>query len=75
VTKRLSDIAKERSVEIKGIEGGLGIRQRLCELGLHPGERVTIEKTGILGGPFMLKVGDHHIAIGRGLARKIIVED
>jgi Fe2+ transport system protein FeoA len=46
----------------------------LCELGLHPGETVSVEKRGILGGPLMLKVGDHHIAIGRGLAERILVD-
>lgn len=74
MTKRLSDISTNEEVTVRAIEGGVGIRQRLCELGLHPGERVRIEKSGIFGGPLMLRVGEHHIAIGRGLAKKIIIE-
>lgn len=74
MTKRLSDILPGSSIRVRCIEGGLNVRQRLCELGLHPGETVTVEKSGILGGPLMLKVGDHHIAIGRGLAERILVD-
>jgi ferrous iron transport protein A len=74
VSKRLSEIPSGGNARIRGIEGGLNIRQRLCELGVYPGESVLVEKTGILGGPLMLKVGDHHIAIGKGLAQKILVE-
>ena len=74
MSKRLSEISSGGHAKVQGIEGGLNIRQRLCELGVYPGESVLVEKTGILGGPLMLKVGDHHIAIGKGLAQKILVE-
>ncbi|MHC1605321.1 MAG: FeoA family protein [Candidatus Methanofastidiosia archaeon] len=75
MTKRLTEIDVGKSVKIKSIEGGLGMRQRLCELGLYPEEKVTIKNSGILRGPIVLKVGEHQIAIGRGLANKILVEE
>ncbi|NLY45773.1 MAG: ferrous iron transport protein A [Tissierella sp.] len=46
-------------------------RKRLYELGLNKGAKVTMVKNDI--GPVILNLYGHKLALGRGLASKIIV--
>jgi len=61
-----------RRCRVVNIVGGLGITQRLYEMGLTPGSVVEVESSG--GGPVVVKVRGVSIVIGRGMASKIIVE-
>ena len=55
------------------IRGGMGIRRRLTDMGLHPGSHLkVISNSG--HGPFVISVGDTKLMIGRGMARKIMVD-
>ncbi len=55
------------------IEGGRGIKSKLFNLGLTPGIKIKIiSKNG--WGPIVLKVRDGKIAIGRGMAEKILIK-
>lgn len=52
--------------------GGRWIRRRLSALGLCPGTKVTmIQNAG--WGPVILGVMDSRVALGRGMAQKILV--
>ena len=46
-------------------------RKRLYELGLNKGTKITMVKNDI--GPVILSVHGHKLALGRGLASKILV--
>ena len=46
-------------------------RKRLYELGLNKGAKVTMVKNDI--GPVILNLYGHKLALGRGLASKIMV--
>lgn len=46
-------------------------RKRLCELGLNRGTKVKMIKNDF--GPVILNVNGYKLALGRGLASKIIV--
>jgi len=60
-------------LRLVGIEGGRRLRRRLAELGLNPGSVVRVVQRQS-GGPLILAVkGDARMAIGRGMAHKIIV--
>ncbi|MDI9642251.1 MAG: FeoA family protein [Archaeoglobaceae archaeon] len=59
-------------VRIKEIIGGRGFVCRLADLGLAPGQVVEVLSNG---PPVIIKVKDTKIAIGRGVARKVIVEN
>jgi ferrous iron transport protein A len=64
--------AKEgEEYEIVGINGGGGIRRRLEEMGIFPGRKIKLISNS--AGPLMLGIGDNRIAVGRGIAFKIIV--
>ena len=54
--------------------GGHGIIGRLDELGIRPGRKVTKLSSTLFRGPVMLRVNNTQVALGFGMAKKIIVE-
>lgn len=67
----LSMIAPGQRIRLVEITAGRRLRRRLTELGLTPG--VEIEIVQDQGGPLLLAVRDTRLALGRGMAHKIIV--
>ena len=63
-------------LRIKEIAGGHGIRRRLMALGLHKNDLVELDSKSILGGPILIHnlTSDTSVAVGRGIARNILVE-
>ncbi|NLA50257.1 MAG: hypothetical protein GX876_12460 [Bacteroidales bacterium] len=58
-------------VILEKIEGGVGLNNRLSSLGLTPGTELCIIQD--TGGPLLVSVRDSRIALGRGVAHKIMV--
>ena len=56
------------------IQGGRGLINRLSALGIRPGQRVTKVTSAFMRGPVTIQVGNAQIAIGYGMAKRIIVE-
>ncbi len=56
------------------IQGGRGLINRLSALGIRPGQRVTNVSSMFMRGPVTVQVGNAQIAIGFGMAKRIIVE-
>jgi len=54
------------------VQGGHGVKRRLSVLGLNPGVKITMVQN-CSRGPVILGVMDSRIAIGRGIASKILV--
>jgi ferrous iron transport protein A len=71
----LDRIRENREVEVVGIRGGWGIRQRLNQMGIHPGDRVLVKRSAIMGGPILVRVRGADVALGRGMTRKVIVQE
>ncbi len=70
----LSMAACDQCVRLVDVQGGCMLRKRLAELGLNPGSEVRVLQTHG-GGPMILAVKDDaRMAIGRGMAYKILVE-
>jgi Fe2+ transport system protein FeoA len=67
----LTMTALGESVKVERILGGDGMNKRLATLGLTPGTQLCIVQDG--GGPLVISVRDSRIALGRGLAHKIMV--
>ncbi len=60
-------------VRIVSVGGGRGVVTRLLQMGIVPGELVEVlVNTG--HGPVIIRVRGVTIALGRGVARKIVVE-
>ncbi|MCS7164263.1 MAG: FeoA domain-containing protein [Thermodesulfovibrio sp.] len=73
--KTLLDIDNGKKIKILKISGGKSIRQHLQSLGVHTGDIVTLKKSSFLGGPVLLEVNGYDVAIGKGVASKIEVEE
>jgi ferrous iron transport protein A len=59
---------------VVGVLGGHGLIQRLDALGIRPGKKVTKLSSTLFRGPVMLRVNNSRVAVGFGMARKIIVQ-
>jgi len=70
--EKLSTIPAGRVVKIARLQGGSSFRQRLTEMGLGDGQEISVLSSGS-PGPFLLRIKDSKIAIGRGMAEKIMV--
>lgn len=56
------------------IQGGRGLVSRLSALGIRPGQRITKVGSMFMRGPVTIQVGNAQVAIGFGMANRIIVE-
>lgn len=57
-----------------GRGGGYGFQKRLMDMGLTPGTKITVVKSAPFHGPIEINVRGYRLAIGRGMAEKILVE-
>jgi ferrous iron transport protein A len=68
----LSMLGSGEEAQLVDVRGGHGIRRRLSAMGLNPGMRVTVVQNA-MRGPIILGVLDSRVALGRGMAHKILV--
>jgi ferrous iron transport protein A len=59
---------------VLGVLGGHGLVRRLDALGIRPGKKVTKLGSTLFRGPVILGVDNAQVAVGFGMARKILVE-
>ncbi|MFH1609446.1 MAG: FeoA family protein [Candidatus Bipolaricaulota bacterium] len=59
---------------VVAIHGGHGLALRLRRLGLRPGAVVRTVGQGPWRGPVLLEVDGCRVALGRGIARRILVQ-
>ncbi|MBZ0181014.1 MAG: ferrous iron transport protein A [Melioribacteraceae bacterium] len=71
---RLIDCLNGSKVKILSIDAGKGAELNLMNLGLNIGDIITVSKRSRLRGPVVIINKDSEIAIGHGLAEKILVE-
>ena len=70
----LAEMKTGQTAIVVGVLGGHGLIQRLDALGIRPGKKVTKVSSTLFRGPVMLRVNSTQVAVGFGMARKIIVE-
>jgi Fe2+ transport system protein FeoA len=54
--------------------GRWGFEKRLMDMGLTPGTKVTVVKSAPFHGPIEILVRGSRLALGRGVAERILVE-
>lgn len=70
----LDRIPPKTTVIIHQINGGHGLIQKLQVMGIRKGQNVTMASKQPFRGPITIKVQGREITLGRGMARKIMVE-
>jgi len=70
----LAEMKTGQTGTVVGVLGGRGLIQRLDALGIRPGKKVTKLSSTLFRGPVTLRVNNSRVAVGFGMARKIIVE-
>lgn len=70
----LSELAPGQKALVYAVLGpGKGVQLRLSSLGLRPGANVQVVGRGPGRGPILVEVNGTRVAIGRGLAKRILV--
>ena len=68
----LTMVSQGQEVTLIDILGGKGIRSKLYSMGLIPVVKLTV--LGNKGGPIMIAINDTRLALGFGMAHKIMVK-
>ncbi|MEM2575482.1 MAG: FeoA domain-containing protein [Sulfolobales archaeon] len=71
--KALIDVSNGVKVKIVDIVAGQGLRNRLMQMGLTPGTILDVIENS--KGPVIVLVKGVTLALGRGMANKILVDD
>ena len=58
---------------VVGVVGGPGLVRRLDAMGIRPGKPVTKVSSTLFHGPVTLSVNSSRVAVGFGMARRILV--
>jgi len=59
---------------VKEIQGGHGLMRRLQSMGIRPSKKISKVSSHFWRGPQTVEVDNIQIAVGFGMARKILVE-
>ncbi len=70
----LSQMSAGQSGIVVEITGGHGMVRRLEALGIRPGKRVTKVSSMLFRGPVTVRVDQLQVAIGFGMASRVMVE-
>jgi ferrous iron transport protein A len=69
----LTELEAGQEATIVAVQGGRGMQSRLRSMGLVEGQRIRKLSALALGGPIVVLVNRAQVAIGRGMARRILV--
>jgi Fe2+ transport system protein FeoA len=70
----LSVVSQGRKVKIFSLSGGRRMQERLVSMGLGPGSEIEVMRKGA-PGPFIIAVKETRLAIGGGMAQRIMVSE
>jgi len=70
----LAEMKTGQTGTVVEVLGGHGLIGRLDALGIRPGRKVTKLSSTLFRGPVMVRVNSTQVAVGFGMARKIMVE-
>jgi ferrous iron transport protein A len=72
--KDLTQINKGKTVKVVEITGGQQFQKKIDAIGLRIGSRIVKLSTQVMNGPVTIKIGSTKLAIGHGMAKKILVD-
>ena len=74
MTLSITELRPGETAVVRQVLGGRGMARRLVAMGIRPGKRLTKISSQFLGGPVTISVDGRCLALGRGLAAKVLVE-
>ncbi|HPQ45113.1 MAG TPA: FeoA family protein [Syntrophales bacterium] len=72
--KSLNELNPEESGIVYEIRGGHELSDRLNSLGIRTGKKITKVSSMLLHGPVTIQIDRTKVAIGFGMAAKILIE-
>ena len=72
--KTLQQMRAGQRGKVVEIQGGHSMVNRLSALGIRPGKKITKVSSMLMRGPVTIKAGNLQVAIGFGMAKRIVVE-
>ena len=70
----LAQLPQGQSAKVIIVKDGKGLKQKLQNLGIREGVVIKKQRGIFTHGPIIVKAGSTQIALGRGMASKIVVE-
>jgi ferrous iron transport protein A len=70
----LIKMKEDQKAKVLEISGGKSFSHRMMSMGIYPGIEITKISHFALKGPVTIRVGRGTLALGHGIAAKIIVE-
>jgi len=70
----LSSLKKGEKAIIISHKGGRGFENRMSSLGLRPDAVIKKISSQLFRGPVTVQIGNSQVAIGHGMANRILVE-
>lgn len=70
----LSQLEMGKIARVKRFDGGLMFRKKVSSLGIRIGKSIRIISSQPFRGPIIIEIDKMRIAIGHGIANRIIVE-
>jgi ferrous iron transport protein A len=68
----LDSLSSGESGQVVSVEGGLGFRRKMANMGIIPGKRITMAQ-GWGRGPHVVVVDDTRVMLGHGMLHKVLV--
>lgn len=72
--KNLIELKPKEIGRIIEIQGGIGLSRRLEVMNIRLGKNIKKITSNPLRGPIIIEIDQRKVAIGRGMAAKVIVE-
>ncbi len=72
--KTLPELKPGESGKVIEIQGGAGLVRHLESLGVRVGKKITKISAQIWRGPQVIKIDNMQIALGFGMAKRVLVE-
>jgi ferrous iron transport protein A len=73
-TVDLTQLEEGQSGRVVLVSGGHGLIRRLESLGVRVGKKVTKVSAQFMRGPVTVRIDGFQVALGFGMARKVLVE-
>ena len=71
----LIDLPANKMAKITSVGGGYGLQRKLQTLGIREGQEIKVVSKQPFRGPLTIKICGCQMTLGRGMARRILVEE